>query len=70
VRSHHANLFRKQQRQHLQLVLQQKNNSLLNATFVAKRRQKLFHVQQGIKFVARALTGILLISILLLVKHA
>jgi GAF domain-containing protein len=70
VPSHHANLFRKQQRQHLQLVLQQQNSSLLNATFVAKTRQQLFHVQQGIKFVARALKGPLLISTLLNVKHA
>ncbi len=65
-----AKLLCKQQRQHLHLKLQQQNSSLLNATFVAKKREQLFHVQQGIKFVARALKGLLLISILLNVKNA
>ena len=65
-----ANLLCKQQRQHLQLDLQQQNSSLLSATFVTKKREKLFHVQQGIKFVERALTGLLLISILLKIGRA
>jgi hypothetical protein len=69
----HFNLVKlicKQQRQYLQPVLQQQNSSLLNATFVAMKRDYLFLVHQGIQFVARALTGPLLISILLIVKHA
>ena len=64
-----AKLLCKQQRQHLQLQLQHQNSSLLNATFVTKKREQLFHVQQGIKCVARALKGLLFISILLIVKN-
>ena len=66
---HLAKLLCKQQRQHL-LHLQQQNSSRLSAACVAKRRDHLYPVRQGIQFVASVLKEPLLISILQNVKHA
>jgi hypothetical protein len=64
-----AKLLCKQQRQHL-LHLQQQNSSRLSAVCVAKRRDHLYPVRQGIQFVARVLKEQLLISILQNDNHA